>query len=49
MKLTGVLFNGEHNRFPVDSGGGDSFAPQPAEVVVGKVKAHLSKMSPCGM
>lgn len=23
--------------------------PEPAEVVVGKVKAHRSKMSPCGM
>lgn len=47
MKSTGLLLDGQQNQFPVDSD--DSSALEPAEVVVGKVKAHLSKMSPCGM
>lgn len=42
------LYEVHRNQFPVDSGSHDSFVPEPAEVA-GKVKAHLSKMSPCGM
>lgn len=46
MTFTVTLFDREHNQLPAEFPVTTAVKPAAAEVVVGKVQAHLSKMSP---